>query len=190
MLSSCPSLRIDVVPDVAALRTVQDMEERIFGESAVRWESVSAWWSVFPMGIHTIHVGSDLAGYLSLWPVTQSALADVLGGIRGESDICAYEISPVGHRPGDSWWYWCSLALEVPWRRRGLGKLLGDRAFSRWLRDADDASLIHVGALAWSSSGATVLQRRGFQQAPDAGDAAHGMIPYARTSSADAWRRS
>lgn len=165
-LSSLDGYHLEYVATEAAFAEISRASETIYGEDNVALERSLSWWRQFPRGVFVAYWQpnggpSEIAGYVSMWPVKKSTYAKLKLGHMRECEISHRSIEGVRATHARKFWYVSNIVVARA-RRRILRELL-EQAIHNWIESGDLDKEVCALAFVYSKEGEDLLRRFGFR---------------------------
>jgi hypothetical protein len=93
--------------DETELQQLWRLDERVYGPESLAgftYNHMMAWWRRYRNGAYVALFGGEAIAALGLWPVTETALRELIAGRRTEWDLAGCMIVPSAKARGDQWW--------------------------------------------------------------------------------------
>jgi hypothetical protein len=151
------------------VRVVSELDALVYGGESIDHEGLCSWWRAYPAGIYVLWIDSKIVGALGVWPIKKATYNKIIKGEIDEVDITGRDISRRAAGRTHSYWYVADIVLEKRYRNKPekWALFLLEAAISKWLREGNLASEIHLCALGFEREGISLLENFKFSPAGD-----------------------
>ena len=166
-LASVTGFRLEYVSTEAAFAEISKTSETIYGGDNVPLERSLSWWKQYRRGTFVAYWDakdrtSEIAGYVSMWPVKKSTYQKLRKGHLREGELSYRSIEGDSADCVRKYWYVSNIVVARA-RRRLLPELLA-QAIGNWIQLANLGETVSALAFAYSTEGEDLLGRFGFRR--------------------------